>query len=815
MVAPGETEQQKVPGEADQQPSLPKLPARWPVSAVDWNWTGTMRILTRYILKEVLSHALIGGALFTFILFMRDLPHILELVVRNSASLGDVLKILAYTLPNMFTVTIPMAVLVGILLGLSRLAADSEITAMRASGIGVWSFVRIVSMVGFTALGIGLFNSLYLAPLATRAGIDIESSLMNSQAGYEVQPRVFYEDFKNYVLYVQDVVAGSGAANWHRLFLADLSDPQSLKITTAEQATVVNDGSQELLMRLRNGTRHETSLEQPDQYNVSTFSATDLPMAFGAQDDVKSRNTSPIMAMTNGELLDRSHKRGGKWYLIELDKRYAYPAACLVMMLVAVPLGLSSKRGGKGGGFVLTILLVFVYYFFSTIGVALARQNKVPAFAGVWLANILFGACGIVLLRQMATGGAALTAFASVGVWFKEIRFPWKKSASDAAEAVVTRRPRQGRSRFPLILDEYVLKEFLKTFTLVLVSFVMLMLIFTFFELLGDIIRNKTPLITVGEYLINLTPSMIYTIAPLSVLIAVLVTFGLLNRSSELTAMKATGISLYRLVVPVLVISFLLAIALFSFDELYLPTANRRQEALRAVIKGKPAQTFLRPDQKWIFGIQEPGKPARIYYYQFLDPDSDQFANITIFEFNPDNFSISKRIFASTAHWEPRLNAWVFEHGWVRTFEGDAATSYRTFEVSTFAELREQPQYFKKESRQSSEMSFGELRRYIRDLRQSGFDTMRLRVQLNLKIAQPLVTLVMAVLAIPFSLTMGKRGSLTGIAVAIGVAITYWVVAGVFQAMGNVNMLPSFVAAWSPDFLFGLAGSYLLLRTPT
>ena len=167
-----------------------------------------------------------------------------------------------------------------------------------------------------------------------------------------------------------------------------------------------------------------------------------------------------------------------------------------------------------------------------------------------------------------------------------------------------------------------------------------------------------------GEYLINLTPSMIYTITPLSVLIAVLVTFGVLNRTNELTAMKATGISLYRVVLPVLVISSMLSVALFAFDELYLPGANRRQEALRSTIKGKPAQTFLRPDQKWMFGHQEPGKPGRIFYYQFFDLDSDKFANISVFEFDPENFSVSRRIFGSSAQWEPQLHRWVFESGW-------------------------------------------------------------------------------------------------------------------------------------------------------
>jgi lipopolysaccharide export LptBFGC system permease protein LptF len=251
------------------------------------------------------------------------------------------------------------------------------------------------------------------------------------------------------------------------------------------------------------------------------------------------------------------------------------------------------------------------------------------------------------------------------------------------------------------------------------------------------------------------------------------------------------------------------------FDELYLPLANRRQEALRNVIKGKPAETFEHPGRKWIFGQQRPGQPNRIFYYEYFDSDIDTFGNISIFEFNPGSFTIAKRIFASTAHWEPKLNTWVFEDGWERTFNGSEITSYDAFPVRTFSEISEQPAYFKKEVRQSSEMNFSELAAYIHDLRQSGFNTVPLRVQLNHKVAYPLITLVMAVLAIPFALSMGKRGSLSSIATAIGVAIAYFVVSGFFEAMGNVSWLPAFLAAWSPDFLFGLAGAWLLLRTPT
>ena len=801
-----------------------------------------VRILTRYILREILSHALLGGLLFTFVLFTRDLGHLLELIIRNSNSAFSVFRIFLYMLPNMFTVTIPMAVLVGVLLGLSRLAADSEITAMRASGIGVWSFVRISAIVAVTGWAVGLANTVYVAPHAWASMLALEDDLKNEQASFEVQPRVFYEDFKNIVLYVDDVRAGTGAARWHKVFLADLTDPVAPRITTAEEATVVNARTVDeenglVMMRLRSGTEHQTEARDPNHYNVSTFAQTDLPLQSTADDEPRSgRGASPVLALSNGELRQRETGPNGRWYQIELEKRYSYPAACLVLMLVAVPLGMSSRRGGKSAGFVLTIALVFVYYFLSSTGVALARQNKLPVVGGVWAANILFGICGMLLLERMGRRGTSLPNLLG---WFSRSQPAGEEAASlnpqpgrqlsgsgiaagggigtAAGAAPIARplRPRHTRSHFPLILDDYVIREFLKTFALVLVTFVMLMLLFTFFELLGDIIRNRTPFITVGEYLVDLSPSMIYTIAPLSVLIAVLVVFGTLNRTNELTAMKATGISLYRIVVPILAIASVLAVSLFAFDETYIPTANRKQEALRSIIKGKPAQTFERPDQKWIFGLENPSQPNHIFYYQLFDPDKDSFGNISVFEFEPNTFTLSRRVFASSARWEPRLHQWVFEHGWERTFAGDEIKSYRTFEVSTFGDVHEPPSYFKKETRQSSEMSFVELNHYIGDLRQSGFDTMRLRVALNHKLAYPLITLVMAVLAVPFALSMGRSGSLAGIGVAIGVAIAYWVVAGTFEAMGNVNMLPAIFAAWSPDLLFALAGSYLLLRTST
>jgi LPS export ABC transporter permease LptG len=486
-------------------------------------------------------------------------------------------------------------------------------------------------------------------------------------------------------------------------------------------------------------------------------------------------------------------------------------------MLVGVPLGVVSRRGGKSSGLVFTVLLVLVYYVLSYTGIALSRQDKLSPFLGVWMANLIFAVAGTFLLWQMASGGRVLSAIAG---WAARVPVPKKALDTNGhltglLDRLQPRSARIGsRSVFPRILDGYVVREFLNTFILVLASFVMLMLVFTFFELVGDILRNHIPLTTVGDYLFNLSPSMLYTITPLAVLIAVLVTFGVLNRNSEIIAMKATGISLYRLVIPIVSIAATLAVGLFLFDEFYLPQANRRQEALRSTIKGRPPQTFLHPEEKWIFGQPRAGEPGRIFYYQFFDPDANEFANLSIFEFDPATFALSRRIFAARVYWDTRRSAWRFVNGWERDIEGNN-TRYSEFTGTSFAEIHEDPGYFKKENLQSQEMNFGQLNSYIKDLRQSGFDTMRLRVALWHKLAYPLIAIVMAVLAIPFALSMGRRGSLTGIAVAIAVALAYWVVDGLFGAMGNVNYLPAALAAWSPDILFGLAGGYLLLRTPT
>lgn len=772
-----------------------------------------MRILTRYILREVLSHALIGAAIFTFVIFMRDLARILEIVVRNSAPLPSVAELFFFTIPTALTVTLPMAVLVGILIGLSRLAADSEVTAMRAIGLGSGMFLRVIAIFAVVAWGLALVNNLYVAPKSAAALSALQDRMVSTQASFEIQPRVFYEDFKDYVLYVQDVTPGTGAAMWKGVFLADLTDPSAPKITLARRGVVTSENNK-LHLHLTDGSSHETVPKDPQQYSISTFDESDIPIQLPASNATKNEITPPAEVPTSQLLSDARHldKQHARLYQIEFHRRFALPTACLVLALVGIPLGLSAKKGGKSTGFVLTIVLVFLYYLISLTGMSFARQGKLPVGPALWLGNIVFFIAGLILLWRVDRMPIEIGTLK--GFW-SNVRTKLANGTevlttqgrSGAFERALTRK-RVFSTRFPLLIDDYILRDFFVYLGMIVGTFVVLTMVFTFFELLKDI--NRVPLYVVGEYLVTVEPYFLYNTTPISMLLAVLITFGLLEKSSEITAMKASGMSIYRVIFPVLVMAAIVAGGLFFFDQLYLPQLNKKQDALRNQIKGKPAQTYLRPDRKWIFG-----QHSTIYYYEFFDPDQNRFGSISAFEFDPHTFQITRRVYAERAYWSNALQRWIFENGWERDFNGSAVTEYHPFEVTTLAELNEPPAYFKKEVKQSLEMNYEELRHYINDLAQSGFDVVRLRVQLHKKFAFPVMTFVMAVLAVPFALRGGRRGALTGIAMAVGIAVVYWIGMGFFEAMGDANQLPPVMAAWSPDLLFGLVGGYLLLKVPT
>jgi len=787
-----------------------------------------MRILDRYIVREIFRHALLGLIVFTFVLFVPQMVRLMELFVRHTGNGSQILELFLCVFPGLFTFTVPMGILIGVLLGLGRMSADSEIIALTALGIGRRRILLPVGVLALTGFAFTLLFTLWLAPMALRTLRQIETQLLTSQISFQVQPRVFDERFPHMVLYVNDVSASG--LQWHGVFLAEGTGESGSRLTMAESAVVVAEPDQgKLELHMRGGTTHEFLRNDPDHYSVTAFGQSDLPIEFSGLDTGEERELS------NPERgwRDLLRARGAGWReaRVELHRRLAFPVACFVFALLAVPIGAQPRRGGRAAGSLIAVAVIAAYYLVFIVGAGMSRQGTVPPAVGIWFANALFAVVGLALLPRMEQfrgESAWLTRFGRFRAWLK-IRKRRKALAraraaaarntstvrtaaetpNGADEPLAAAESAEGGSSFPRLMDIYLLRRFFFYFVLLTATFVFLFEAFTFFELLDDIARHRIAFVVVVDYFRYLTPYLLYNLGPLAALVSVLVTLGVMSKNNEIVAIKASGVSLYRLAVPLLLAGVLLATAMVALDDLYLPYANQRQDALRNQIKGRPPQTYKRPE-RWIFG-----ESSKIYNYDVFEPSQNVFGGLTVLELDPATFQVRRRVFASRAQWSPTQKTWILEGGWIRDFSDGTITSYEPFRVRDLAELTEPPTYFNREFLQAFQMSWRDLRTYINGLQQAGYDVSALTVQWHRKLAFPLIAPISMLLAIPFAFFVGTRGAVGGVAIGIGIGIIYWSLAELLQAMGGIGQLPPLLAGWSPDIIFFFLGLYFFLKMPT
>jgi len=769
-----------------------------------------LRLLTRYVFREILASALLGTLLATFIIFLRGIDKLLQLLVgAGNPGFKTIVSLLALAIPPVLPTTIPFGVLVGILIGLGRMASDGEIIAMRAAGVSSRKVVAPVLLFASLGLAVAAYASLRLTPLSFRKSADIITELAKMQLSADIPPRVFDEDFPNRILYVGDVRPGTPAL-WRSVFLADVTPPEERTngmgqkaegplITVAREAIAVSDPlNNRIQLSLHDYATHEMGKDGKAQDGSSPHGEQALTASPPEQ------KSTPFNAMNTAELMRRYS--GPDWIevRIEFHRRFALPLACVMLALVGIPLGISTRKGGKSAGYIIALFLGFFCYHLSSVSlISIARQRTLPVPVAIWLPDVAFGIAGLVFILRMERPGD------------RDILSSLKSAFAGLFSRLKTRTgppspgPRFPAFRLPLlpqIVDTYILSNFLFYLVVVLASFISMTEVYEFFELVGDMIKNKISLLEMFTYLFFLTPQLIYKLLPISVLVAVLINFGVLSKQNEVTAFKACGVSLFRLAMPILIVSTLLAGGLFAFDVYYVPGANRIQDALRDEIKNRPKQTYLRPDRKWIMG------DGRIYYYKYFDTTDQMMVGVNVFELEPNTFRLTRQILAERARWSPSVKTWVFENGWYSDFPSTNRRLFKPFQATTFSELTEAPDYFFTEALKDEQMNWHELGGYIHDLQQRGFPTTKLQVQLYRKFSVPLFALIMAMLAVPFGFLVGNRGAMTGIGVSMAIGIGYLGIDPLFRQMGEYSQLPPAMAAWSPDLVFSLVALYLLLR---
>ncbi len=767
------------------------------------------KLLDRYIVREMVPPTSLGLLVFTFILLIDQIPRLLAILVARSADATTIFRVFLNLLPSILAVTLPMAFLLGVLLAFGRMASDSEIVALRAVGVSPLRLLGPVLALSFvTGLATFYINAVAL-PAANQAHRELVFSLVVSKARTVVKPRTFTDDLLpgRMMLYVSDIAAESGA--WRNVFIYDNSDVREPKVMLAREGQLVIDKEKHTVrLQLGEGMLHTFSILNPKDYRQARFDSHGFDLPF-EEFFPKLPLSKGDREMTLPELTEQIGKRQAagrppkEWarFAVEWHKKFAIPSACVVFGVLGLGLSLGSKKEARSAAFALSIGVIFVYYIIIRLGEQAGDTGLMSPFLAMWGANIVLGAAAAVLLvlnlRQAAFDPLDPRHYLA---WLprvhrkREFRGPERRASP--RPVVVFRLPRVVL-RLPSLLDRYIAWSFLGFYALIMLAFTSIFFLAEFMDLFDDIQQNKVKGRVMVHYYSYHIFQILDLVTPVAVLVAVLVTLRVLARRNEITAMKAGGISVYRVVAPILAMGALMSGLLYAAQEFVLPYTNKVAAADFNVIKGRPPQSSDQFDRRWILASDN-----RLYNYDYVVERKSRIPA------------------GARAAWNNSSRTYDLERGWRRAVGEHAA--FRSFDqerVRAFGrepggEL-EPPSYFKREERPSDTMTFGELRSHIFSLEARGFDVVGLRVQLHRKIAFPMVGLIMTLLGVPFSFVVARRGALYGIGASIVIGIMYWACLGIFEALGNNALLPAFLAAWAPNLLFGAAGLYLLLTLDT
>jgi lipopolysaccharide export system permease protein len=357
------------------------------------------------------------------------------------------------------------------------------------------------------------------------------------------------------------------------------------------------------------------------------------------------------------------------------------------------------------------------------------------------------------------------------------------------------------------VLDRYLIVEFSRSLLLIAACFVSLFLIIDFFEKTRMFLSNHATFQQIAAHFLFRIPMILSQTLPAAVLLASLIVFGYLSRHNEITAMKANGISLYRISLPVLLIAGAVCVAVFLLSEWVTPYTNERAEYIRLVeVQKQKSLGSFKQDQIWYRGQKG------IYNFRLFDAQSRTLKGITIYYLDHE-MNLVMRLDAERGEWKE--GHWLFHNVLLIRFPGGEFPTM-TRVASEVVDIPETPEDFKVVQKDVETMGYAELKRYIGKLQTDGYDATRYIVDLNGKIAFPFVSVILAVIGICFSLRSERSGNIAqGIGAGLVIGFSYWLVFAFGMSLGRSGTLPPIVAAWFGNIIFGGASLWLLLRIKT
>ena len=793
-----------------------------------------MRTLDRYVLREILPPFVLALLIFTFLLVLPPVMNYLENLLAKGVTWSTAARILWTLVPQALGLTIPMAVLVGILIGLGRMSADRESVALLACGVSPYRMLRPIGLFAVLATLATGYVMIVAIPDANQTFREITFSVVSQKVETDIRPRIFFQDFPGWILY-PGAEPDPGQTGWKRVMVAETSKAGETNVFFAEKGRLVVDRTKRTVdLVLQNGTSYRTSRPggEARDTDISSFpgeqvlglNPDQVIPKISVQKGVNEKTIAELRADAE-EKVRNGHSKHPE--VMAIQQKFSFPVACLVFGIIGVALGMTVAREGKLAGFVVGTAVIFAYYIVMFLCESLTKGHYLNMYLSRWVPNILLGVFGVIALIWRARYVEGRLPF-KIPIAITGTPLPWLRDRVQTAAAAppaaaskpaatsatpASRRPpvlviRIPRLRLPApgLLDRYISRMYLRIVGLSFLALLGLFYISTFLDKSDKIFKGQATTTEVITLLVYMTPRFVYYVIPIAALLSVLVTFGLLSRNSELTVMKACGVSLYRASLAVVLLSLAFSATIFGLEQRVLAQSNRKAEVIDAKIRGRTPRVFDALTRQWVVG-----RDGDIYYYSHFDPERKELNALTIFKPRAEKWDLATATSAEKA--VHSRGGWIGRR--VRIGDFSSPETPKWTEAAEHPLSLEPPDYFESEQPVAEMMTVVQLRRYVNELAASGVNVSHLAVELQHKLAFPFVTLVMTLLAIPFGVSTGRRGALYAIGLGIVLALGYWIVTSLFVALGKSGLLSPVLAGWTPNIIVLGAAVYVFLTVKT
>jgi len=791
-------------------------------------------VIDRYVLRELLAPFCLSGTLLTFFLLIDRIYNLTDLVITKGVPFHLVMQLLVFTMPSFLALTLPMALLVAVLLAGGRLAGDLEVVAFQASGVGPLRLFSPVLAVGLMVTLLSGALTIVLGPPANREFQAQLFKILQARATSGLKERVFNADFGDIVIYPEEISPSQVALRG--LLVSDERDPRLTRIITAREGRLLPDEvNRRITLRLLDGGVNEADVlpagpaadEAPvpepsgrlrandtvgggaaaaGRYRYTAFGLYDMSLPLDTRLRGAARFEKPEKDFSLAQLEEKIEAFAREPvrripFELEWHKRFAFPLAALVFALVAFPLAVRSHRGGRSIALVGSLVILTMYYLLVTTLEGAALRGRVPPWVAMWTPNALFGTVGAVLMVMVARDVRWRRA---AWLWrLADIPKGWWQRPGAVSRDVPAGPARDSTH----IIDRYLVRSQLTFMLIGLVVAAALFIMVDLAQTLDRFLRVKPPLGYILEHFAYRLPAWLHDGLPIVMLVATIFLFLTLTRYQELTALKAAGVSLYRISAPIILLGLGVAVVAGLFQELVLPHLNERGEEVdRVKIRGQLPRHMQSRSRLWLRGSD-----TRFYRVELLAPGTSDLYGVTILELGPD-FRLQSRLDARRAHWAG--DAWELKDGAFREVRADGQIESVPFTVSAI-NLDERIEDFTQIQKPVAAMSYAELSEYVRKLEAAGFHAKKYMVELYAKLAFPLVNVIMVLVAIPFALQSPRSTRLFGIGLAIAIMVGYVVVHQAAVALARADLLPPLLAAWTANVIFLGLGLSLLARART